>query len=699
MGIKFNKLQKKISHSFIGLLKRISFSTHIAYSKGTLGYFVGNVLRTIPAAIVLIIILILLKYNVLGRVQDTLSDQFLYQGSTEKEVVILAIDDASIQEFGRWPWDREVFANIQSKLENFNLKVIAWDLSFTETSEHDNNFAEALNSETPVVLAYEISPQWQSGYLPPLSEFQKDNVGIGYFNLDRDSDGKIRATSLFETDRNQKCHKSLALVVYEESIGKTFEDPCENGLEEIPLEDGNRLIVNYAGPPGTLQHVSVADFLKYDVIPESLKDKIVIIGVTARSIQAYKLISADSSLMSGVEIMGNVVHTLKSGDFIYRQKMEYQILSLFAISFLAVLVMRFQKVLMGSVVIFGIINLYMLYAIWNLSSGQIMDLTYLPVAGLALWVTELGVNFYMNKQEEEYIRGAFEHYVSKKVLHEIIRDKEKLSLGGDSRTLTVLFSDLRNFTSFSEKIPAKELVDLMNEYLTKMSSVILDEDGFIDKYIGDEIMAFWGAPIHDESHAYHACKAALRMMKELQNWKRAKGYTEKDFNIGIGINTGVMIVGNMGSHERFSYTVLGDSVNLGSRIEGLTKTYRVPIIISEYTYDVLKQEKKIFDAKNKKTNALVVRELDMVKVKGRNEPVGLYELVGVYQDSKKHLNAIEKFERALTQYRNSNWNDAREIFTELAKTDPAAEEFITRIKFLQKRNMEKWDGIWEMQTK
>lgn len=663
------------------------------------GRFFAQLTRIIPGIIIFCIILVFFHYDLLGRVQDTIADQFVYSRSTDKDIILIAIDDESLQRYGRWPWDRDIFAQIQEKLEKFDLKVIAWDLSFTEPSEHDDEFTNSLESDIPVVLASELSPQWQSGYLAPLPEFQKDNVTMGYFNLQKDQDGKIRSTSLFEYDRNRNCHKSFPLVIYELYTGENYENPCEKGIEEIPLEDGNSLIVNYSGPPGSIQQIPVSDFLEFDVIPESLEGKVVIIGVTARGVQAYKLTSIDSALMSGGEILGNVFHTLKEGRFILREEGRYQVLGIFAIVFLTMLIMRFQRVLMGSILIFGLINIYLLFAVWNLSNGLIMDLIYLPFAGLATWVVQLSINYYMNRQEEVYLRSAFEHYVSAKVLDEIIKDREKLSLGGDSKKLTVLFSDLRNFTSFAEKIPPKELVVLTNEYLTIMSDVILKEDGFIDKYIGDEIMAFWGAPLEDRMHPYNACRAALNMMKRLGEWKKEKGFTKEDFNIGIGINTGTMIVGNMGSDKRFSYTILGDSVNLGSRLEGLTKTYKVPIIISEYTYSALEGKDKVYTRRNRKNDAFVLRELDIVKVKGRDNPVRLYELVGIYEDSHARLANIEKFERALREYRNSEWNKAGKMFEELLDEDPAAYELFSRIKLLREKKRKSWDGIWEMQTK
>lgn len=656
-------------------------------------------LQTFTATLVFLIILVIFNYNLLDGLQDSIADTLQYKNSSDKEILILAIDDKSLQEYGRWPWDRDVQAQIQEKLNKFDIKVIGWDMTFFEPSEHDAELGQTFESDTPIVLASAINPSWQSGYVEPISELQTDNTSLGYINIRADEDGKLRSIPLFEYDRNQKCHKSFSLVMYEKYIGRSYSDPCEQGIKSIPLENKNELIINYAGPPGTIQSISVADFLEHDVLPDSMKDKIVIIGVTARYIQDYKLTPTSASFMSGAEIMGNIFYTLKNQKFIYREDPQLVILGMFLVSAFTVFIMRFKKSLFGSIIIFSAVNLYILFAIWQFSNNIIMDIAYLPITGVFAWTTQLIINFYMNIRSEEYLTGAFEHYVSKKVLTEIIKDREKLSLGGETKKMTVLFADIRKFSSFAEKVPAKKLVNLTNKYLTKMSDVILDKDGYIDKFIGDEIMAFWGAPLKDSQHAYHACVAAIEMMKALKKWKTQEKIDKKLFQTGIGINTGLMVVGNIGSEQRFSYTVLGDSVNLGSRLEGLTKLYKVPIIISESTYNQLKIGNKIYNPKHPIKNNIVLRELDIVKVKGRDKSVKLYEPVGIYKDVKNHLKRLKKFDTALLKYRTCRWKEANKIFHELKDTDPAVDVFISRIKGLLTKKFKSWDGIWEIQKK
>lgn len=656
--------------------------------------------QIIITLIIILFVYIIYNYNLLSNLQNIFSDQFLYSNNIpDKDIIILAIDDKSLQQYGRWPWDRDVLAKIQNKLNGFNLKTVAWNMTFFEPTDKDDVLAESFNSKIPIILSSQINPKWQSGYVEPIETLKKENVDIGFVNIRADSDGKIRNTPLYEFDRNRICHKSFALVIYEKYTGRIYNNPCEYGLPDIPLENKNELIINYAGAPDTFQTISVADFLEYDTIPGVLENKIIIIGVTARYIQDYKLSPTSSAFMSGTEILGNIFYTIKNQRFIQREDSSQIILGIILIAIICFIILRFQNPLVGSILILGILNVYVLYVIWQFSNGIIMDIVYLPFTAIISWIIQIIITFYINKKSEEYVKGAFEHYVSKRVLNEIIKDKDKLSLGGESKKLTVLFSDIRKFTTYAEKISAKKLVIITNEYLNRMSKVILDNDGYIDKYIGDEIMAFWGAPIDNPKHAYLACITALNMRKELAQWKKEKRFDEKTFKTGIGINTGNMIVGNIGSDTKFSYTVLGDKVNLGSRLEGLTKIYKVPIIISGDTYNELEKQKFVYNPINPIKGSLIFRKLDVVKVKNREKLVALYELVSTYEDIGERLSKIETFEKGLYFYQKGDFNKALSIFNTLLNNDPAVKIFIKRINSLGRRKPKDWNGTWKIERK
>jgi adenylate cyclase len=286
-----------------------------------------------------------------------------------------------------------------------------------------------------------------------------------------------------------------------------------------------------------------------------------------------------------------------------------------------------------------------------------------------LFVSTTVVQYFLTERERRQIKSAFQHYVPAKVVDEITQNYEKLKLGGDKRELTVLFSDIRGFTSISEALAPEDLVRLLNTYLTRMTEQVFKHDGLLDKYIGDAIMAVYGAPIHRPDHALLACQTALDMMRELrvlqEQWKQENRPTMR---IGIGINTGPMIVGNMGSVNRFDYTVIGDAVNLGSRIEHLNKDYGTQILISEFTHQQAREHLR------------AVREVDETQVRGREQPVRLYELIpdGEY----KNLDWLGDFETARAHFHAGRTAKAKPIFDKLVKAvnDPVSRYYLSRIQ-------------------
>jgi class 3 adenylate cyclase/uncharacterized membrane protein SpoIIM required for sporulation len=315
-----------------------------------------------------------------------------------------------------------------------------------------------------------------------------------------------------------------------------------------------------------------------------------------------------------------------------------------------------------------------------------MITTFLP---LALFLIYLYVENqkYRVSEEKKKVQGAFQHYVAPALVAEILKNPDKLKLGGEKKELTVFFSDIRGFTNLSEKLDPEQLVALLNEYLDVMTEVILEHRGVVDKYIGDAIMAFWGAPLDEPKHAFFSCKASLKMMQELNHFNAAlkrKGLPE--INIGIGLNTSPMVVGNMGSHKRFDYTVIGDAVNLGSRLESLNKQYGTHIIASEYT-----REQVIDDFE--------FRELDYVKVKGKNKPIRIFELMG-YKGSV-NMNLKDKFEKALELYRCKNFVQARSRFLDLARDgDIPSDIYVKRCEAFSKYPpSDDWDGVYVMTKK
>jgi adenylate cyclase len=304
----------------------------------------------------------------------------------------------------------------------------------------------------------------------------------------------------------------------------------------------------------------------------------------------------------------------------------------------------------------------------------------------------LVVIFYLTEEKSrKWITSIFGKYVSPIVIENLIKNPAGIKLGGEKRNITLFFSDIRGFTLLSEKLAPEDLVSLLNEYLTEMTSIIIKDQGLVDKYMGDAIMAFWGAPLDQPDHAELACLSSLEMIDKLRELnKKWKMEGIPSFKIGVGLNSGDAIVGNMGSNKRFDYTAMGDNVNLASRLEGLNKIYGTNIIISENTHKIIKDK-------------FETRKLDVVKVKGKKKPILIYELISNNEKiKKKHKEFVNRFESSLELYFKRKWGEANKSFQKTLEImdDDASHIFISRCqKFIKTPPPNDWDGSWEMETK
>jgi class 3 adenylate cyclase/CHASE3 domain sensor protein len=303
----------------------------------------------------------------------------------------------------------------------------------------------------------------------------------------------------------------------------------------------------------------------------------------------------------------------------------------------------------------------------------------------------LGYQFLSEEKRKRQLRATLIQYVSPSLVQDILKNPQKLVLGGEEKRLTVLFSDIRGFTTIAEGLKPQVLVKLMNDYLSPMTDIVFENGGTIDKYMGDAIMAFWGAPVWQEDHPQRACRTALRMISRVQELKpiwEAVGIDK--FEIGIGLSTGNVTVGNMGSHARFGYTVMGDSVNLGSRLEGLNKEYGTSIIVPQFTYDDVKEE-------------FSLRRLDRIKVKGKKVPTTVYELMGDKAEKEKLKAVIDGFENGLAAYMEQKWERAEMFFQAVLKVRPEdgpSKTFLARIQDLRQQALPPdWDGVFIMTRK
>ena len=388
----------------------------------------------------------------------------------------------------------------------------------------------------------------------------------------------------------------------------------------MSLEKYQNLIVNYVGGPGTFKTVPYIKVLNKEIDLDIFKNKIVLIGATAPDLHDEQIVpTSDGVPMAGAEIHANLINTVLANSYLSYQSKNSVILTILFIALISSFIFSQFKATRGLIAALILVIIYLILAVIIFDFGLIVNIPFPILTIFLIYFINLLTKYFFEEKEKRRLHKIFTQYVSSAVADEILTKKE-LKLGGDKKKMTVLFSDIRDFTTISEKLKPEELVRLLNEYLTAMTKLIFKERGVVDKYMGDAIMAFWGAPLEEKDHAFLACVCALEMMESLKNL-REKNSRIKNLpilNIGIGINTGEMVVGNMGSDERFSYTVMGDSVNLGSRLEGLNKEYQTNIIISEFTLAELQ--------KTKKADQFIYRFLDKVVVKGKTEPVNIYEL-------------------------------------------------------------------------
>lgn len=463
----------------------------------------------------------------------------------------------------------------------------------------------------------------------------------------------------------------------------------------IPTDENGKMLINYLGPEKTYPHLSVTDILKGRIPRGTFQDKIVLLGVTAIGIYDVRNTPfSTTSTYPGLEAHATVVDNILNGQFLDKPKwaMIYDLLAILFLGVLSGVVLPRLTAIKGICFFSALFVAHLIAARWLfVRFGIWINIVY-PLLALFLTYTCLTVyRYFTEERKRKQIKGAFSFYVSSSVVNEMLQHPERLKLGGDKRDLTVLFSDIRGFTTISEGLTPEDLVHLLNEYLTIMTNVVFKYDGTLDKYIGDAVMAIFGAPVERENHPANACHTALEMMEELKklNEKWIKE-GKKPLDIGIGINTGMMMVGNMGSDQRFDYTVMGDAVNLSSRLEGANKNYKTNILISESTYERVKDD-------------FFCMELDSVRVKGKTKPVKIYQLLAYRKISPERSRAVSFFEQGLQLYKGRQWDDAIKTFrlvTDLDKDLYPAQIYILRCRNLKANPPPShWDGVFTMTTK
>ena len=561
---------------------------------------------------------------------------------------------------------------------------------------------------------YALMPKGTQANIEILSNALRNGHGAtGFFNVEPDADGVVRHSLLVLPYGRTKnlddwdLYGSLDVQAVrlfqglpDDQMALDFSETGVTALEFGPSliihpDPIGRMLIDYQGGVGTYPYVSIADVVQHKFPPGTFKGKIVLVGASATGIGDLRSTPFGGINYPGVEIHANVIDNLLNRAVLLRgdRQMAVDLLVIFLFGVplgLWLALAQPRSLLFGLLLLvpFGLGVWYAFLHGWWLNFILPSGTLVANVGFVAMY------RALVEEQEKRRVRGAFQHYVNPEVIRRVLENPDLVK--PRKTELTVMFSDVRGFTSIAERLDAQELATLLNEYFTDMTGIVFRYRGTLDKYIGDSMMALWGAPFDDRHHATEACHAALEMMshlKELQNKWRAEGRPALD--IGIGLNTGVTSVGNMGSSLRYAYTALGDAVNLASRLEGLNKVYATRILMSETTYAAVEDPLLIF------------RELDLIRVKGKSRPVTLYELVaargtpeGDAADIEKHM---ELFAQGRACYRERRWQDAQIIFEKVLARwpqDGPARVFLERSReYLVVAPENNWDGVYVMTHK
>ena len=642
------------------------------------------------------------------------------------EVKLILLDQASLDWAQRengwgWPWPREVYGAISAFCERGGARAVALDLLFTEPSVYgvsdDEAMGEALKAGPPAVLALmpggsvETWPEFMprparmttvataiepNHLLFPVPEVAPGAAAFGHVAGLPDADGVFRRVSPFCRFDGIEI-PALGLATY--LTAQPAEVTAENGRLRIgdrivPLDERGDAVLRFRGRDGLPEAVSAAAVIQSELrlrdeetpvlSPETFKDSYVFVGCSAPALLDLRPTPVNPKC-PGVVLHAAFVDNLLTDSFIAEAKVPVVALAVLATAIGAALSLTYGgRWWQAGPLAVAWLAMPILVGFAAYARGW-----WWPVAaqagasGLAM-VGALAANYWTEGRQKAFIKQAFRHYLSGDVIEKIIRDPRHLQLGGEKRELTIMFTDLAGFSSFSEKLGPVELTTLLNDYLTEMTDIIMEEGGTLDKYEGDAIIAFWNAPLAQPDHAVRACRAAMRCQRRLAELR--DGFQQRTgavLRMRVGLNTGDVVVGNMGSRKRFNYTILGDAANLASRLEGANKAFGTETMVSESTWQLA-------------SAAFTGRVLADLRVVGRKSAVTVYELTGFAADAVPA--EWSAFAAGLTLFREGQFAKAEETFRGLPD-DPAAQRYARRCAELAANRPESWDGVWELTQK
>ncbi|MFT5162345.1 MAG: adenylate cyclase [Alteromonadaceae bacterium] len=697
-----------------------------------------------------------------GLIYDLRLTTMMEPRNTDTNIIILDIDEKSLEAEGRFPWSRVKIAKIIEKLADAGAVVVAFDVMFAEAERNPVNSVINLLKDKPdsqslidqirplsatadadaimarnlqltdVVLgmAFQDDPLVQVGEMPPsvitfdtddiskvhshsfsghtsnIKILQDNSPGTGFINSTPDKDNFIRITSLI-AQYNGIFYPSLALeaaklytladeikVITADLNSSRSIVGIKLGRKTIPTDEYGRVLIPFKGPARSYPYVSATDLLHDNIDPATFESAIVFVGTSAIG-HADLRATPVGVQYPGVEIHANVIDGLLHPEYIPSVP-DWWEAGILALLLLLGITLALTLPTLGPLTI-GISGILIISGLIGLDFWSwLVQKISLPMAttlllALSLTITNIAIGYFSEAGRRKQIKGIFDQYVPPAHIDQMLEHPESVNLSGERKEMSVLFSDIRSFTTISEKLTATELATLLNRYFSPITKSIFEHKGTIDKYVGDMVMAFWNAPLNDPNHVENAINCAFDMLKitdELTAEFEKEGFPQ--IKVGVGINTGEMNVGDMGSVYRRAYTVLGDAVNLGSRLESLTKFYGVDLLVSETC---------VAQCPN-----MTFRLIDKVRVKGKNTAVSIYEPIHPDQASKPQtLVELEAYLDAYKTYVSQHWPLAKEKFTSLMCKNPNRQVYsvyLDRIDILQHETLANdWDGSFTHTSK
>ena len=661
---------------------------------------------------------------------------FAQPSQASPSIKLIFLDQASLdwakQENGQgWPWPREYYAYLLRFLNRTQPKAVVFDLLFSEPStsgvSDDESLAKEILASGRLVTGFFLkaassaeSPAtpWLAGLKPPPFSLEGSSelarlapAGAASFPIPElalpaalladtrglpDSDSIYRRAGLFSVYQGRPA-PSMGMAAWLVGTGAhslSFR-PGEFDIgQKVPVDDQARLLLRYRGPSQTHAAVDVKDVIRSElqieagqpplIDPQNFRDCYVLFGFTAPALLDLRP-SPLSPNYPGVEVNATLLDNLLAGDFLRELPLPLSLIYILFLATVAAILIRFSHKAWQSLAVFAAFLIVPILAGWIMYPVGWWLPVVVPelVAAFAL-MAGFGANYAHEGRQGKFIKGAFSQYLSPIVIDRLIENPELLNLGGEKRELSILFSDIQGFTSISEKLDPVELTALLNEYLSEMTTIIYAFGGTIDKYEGDAIIAFWNAPLDLPDHGLKAVQAALEYQRRLAEIRPrlkemaggAEVYTR------VGINSGPVVIGNMGSEQRFNYTFFGDAGNLASRLEGMNKQFGSYLMVSGHTKDLAGADPDI-----------AYRELSRVAVVGKSEPVTVFEPMYRAQ-AAANAPVLAAFAQGLQLYYRGQFAEALAIMEGIADRDPPAAHYIPKLRELIKQAPANWQGVW-----